>query len=108
MAFENDTNRGRVQKMVETLALITKSAESNRAKSDDVAEMLRPLTDALSAHGVGNAPSSETRSADAPRGSWTGQAPQWASVRDMAEQADLKDLTVAMAVCLNRIDEALS
>ena len=31
MAFENDTNMGRVQKMVETLALIQKSALCNRA-----------------------------------------------------------------------------
>ena len=31
MAFENDTNAGRVQRMVETLALIQKSALSNPA-----------------------------------------------------------------------------
>ena len=31
MAFENDTNAGRVQRMVETFALIQKSALSNPA-----------------------------------------------------------------------------
>lgn len=108
MAFENDTNRGRVKKMVETLALIVKSAESNRASGGDVADMLRPLTDALAAHGAESTPANAAPNASEQRGSWTGNAPQWASVHDMAEQADLKDLTVAMAVYLNRIDEALS
>ncbi len=103
MAFQNDTNRGRVQKMVETLALIGKSAAANRASNDDMADMLRPLTDALASHGV-----IVSQPAGEQRGSWTGKAPQWASVHDMAEQADLKDLTYAMAVYLNRIDEALS
>ena len=34
--------------------------------------------------------------------------PKWASIRQMAEEADLADLTVAMAVYLNRIDEHLN
>ena len=37
----------------------------------------------------------------------TQHVPQWASVREMAEQADLKDLTYALAVYLNRIGEEL-
>ncbi len=108
MAFENDTNLGRVQKMIETLQLILKSAQSNRADDDAIRDMLRPLTDELAALGA-NAPRPVAeQSSIEQKGSWTGKAPQWASVHDMAEQADLKDLTVAMAVYLNRLDEALS
>lgn len=108
MAFENDTNRGRVLKMVETLQLILKSAQSNRAEVTDIQDMLRPLTDELAGLVVAAAPTVAQDVRQEQRGSWTGKAPQWASVHDMAEQADLKDLTVAMAVYLNRIDEALS
>lgn len=108
MAFENDTNLGRVKKMIETLQLIVKSAQSNRADDEAIRDLLRPLTDELAALGANiPRPVTEQRSAEQ-KGSWTGKAPQWASIHDMAEQADLNDLTVAMAVYLNRIDEALS
>lgn len=51
--FHNSTNTGRVSKMVETLALIEKSAKSNKAEAEEVAELLAPLTDALRALGAG-------------------------------------------------------
>ncbi len=108
MAFQNDTNTGRVAKMIETLRLIQKSAQSNRAADHEVAAMLQPLTDELAALGAAAPLTAAAQGNTEQRGSWTGKAPQWASVHDMAEQADLKDLTVAMAVYLNRIDEALS
>ncbi|MCZ4354144.1 hypothetical protein O4H61_16620 [Roseovarius aestuarii] len=56
MAFENDTNRGRVLKMVETLQLILKSAQSNRAEDTDIQNLLRPLTDELAGLVVAAAP----------------------------------------------------
>lgn len=102
MAFKNDTNAGRVQKMVETLALIEKSARSNRAGKAEVAAMLQPLSQALAAL-TGEMPATSE-----PFRSRLTRVPQWSSVRDMAEKAELSDLTVAMAVYLNRIDEALS
>jgi len=108
MPFVNPTNEGRVLKMVESLQLILKSAQSNSAKDTDIQDMLRPLTDELAGLGAAAAPTVAQDVSQEQRGSWTGKAPQWASVHDMAEQADLKDLTVAMAVYLNRIDEALS
>ena len=52
MAFQNDTNTGRVQKMVETFALIQKSALSNRVDADALQAMMRPLIEALTAAGV--------------------------------------------------------
>ncbi|WP_298571953.1 hypothetical protein [uncultured Aliiroseovarius sp.] len=107
MPFVNQTNEGRVLKMVETLQLILKSAQSNRAEDADVQNMLRPLTDELAGLGAVAAPTVAQDVSQEQRGTWTSKAPHWASVHDMAEQADLKDLTVAMAVYLNRIDEVL-
>ncbi|WP_299085887.1 hypothetical protein [uncultured Ruegeria sp.] len=52
MAFQNDTNSGRVKKMVDTLRFIVKSAASNSADTDALADMLRPLTDELAGLGV--------------------------------------------------------
>lgn len=104
MGFENDTNRGRVQKMIETLHLISKSAQSNRASEDEVNEMIRPLLDELDLLGAVAAPR------DASQGGIITpplKKPAWADVREMAEQADLKDLLVALAVFMNRVDEAL-
>ena len=47
MAFENDTNRGRVEKLLETFGHIQKSAKSNRASPDDIAKLLAPFTAVL-------------------------------------------------------------
>ena len=102
MAFDNDTNRGRMQKILDLLGLIEKSAQSNRAAQEDLAEMLAPLTERLtSADLLTPQPPQVTR-----RG--TTRPPQWATIRQMAEEADLHDLTVALAVYMNRVDEALS
>lgn len=101
MAFENNTNTGRVLKMIETLDLIEKSAQSNNAEPDAVAEMLRPLIERLAPFGAGEA------TQPAPIRNPSTYAPQWASVREMCEKADLRDLTVALAVFHNRIDELL-
>ena len=102
MAFDNDTNRGCVQKILDLLGLIEKSAQANRAAQEDLAEMLAPLTERLtSANLLTPQPPQVTR-----RG--TTRPPQWATIRQMAEDAPLHDLTVALAVCMNRVDEALS
>ena len=52
MAFANDTNRGRVQKMLDLLGLIEKSAQSNSAAQEDLAEMLAPLIERLTGAGL--------------------------------------------------------
>ena len=52
MAFQNETNKGRVTKMVDSLHLILKSAQANRAGDHDIVAMLRPLTDELAALGL--------------------------------------------------------
>jgi hypothetical protein len=56
MPFENDTNSGRVLKMVTLLEAIRKSADANRADAPAVAALPRPLTDALDIPEGGPAP----------------------------------------------------
>ncbi|KIN69882.1 hypothetical protein Z945_3774 [Sulfitobacter noctilucae] len=66
MAFENDTNTGRVAKMVESFALIQKSAKSNREDADSLGVMMRPLIAALTKAGVMGAPVDAPKGQDAP------------------------------------------
>lgn len=47
MAFQNNTNRGRVEKTIETRHLIEKSATANRATEAQIRATLAPLTEAL-------------------------------------------------------------
>ena len=47
MAFQNDTNAGRVEKMIDTLRLIEKSATANRASPAEIASLIAPLLTAL-------------------------------------------------------------
>ncbi|KIT14398.1 hypothetical protein [Jannaschia aquimarina] len=47
MAFKNNTNAGRVAKMIDLLRLIEKSASSNRAAPSEIAKMLTPLAETL-------------------------------------------------------------
>ena len=47
MPFQNDTNHGRVQKIMEILGLLAKSADSNNASMDEIRELLKPLLDGL-------------------------------------------------------------
>ena len=72
--------------------------------------MVRPLSEALAE--LTGAPAATTSAAPMLPGvtmrAGTTRVPQWSSIREMAEPADLSDLTVAMAVYLNRLDEALS
>ena len=93
MAFENDTNTGRVQKMIETFALIQKSALSNRVDAGALQAMMRPLTDALTTAGVVGAgvPVLEDQNTPAP----TLTAGQRAAMH-LADRASLRDLTAAL------------
>ena len=100
MAFDNDTNRGRVQKMVDTLDLLRKSAQSNRVEPAEVSGMLRPVSDKLA--GMCIEVVTEVAQTKPRKGAWGASAPQWASVHDMAVSADLDDLGGAMIVYLER------
>jgi len=104
--IHNETNAKRVEKMMDTLKLIGKSAKSNKATADDLAELLTPLIRKLRPLMGAASPAGQQEPAHT-SGRVGSTAPQWASVQDMAREASLKDLTGAMAVYLNRIDEAL-
>lgn len=93
MAFENDTNAGRVQKMVETLALIQKSALSNRADANALKTMMHPLIEALTAAGVVGAAVHVPEDQDTPAPALT--AGQRAALH-LADSASLRDLTAAL------------
>ena len=68
--FENDTNRGRAEKIVGILEHMEKSARSNRTKPEAVAALLGPVFDQFGSMGIASAvvaaelPLAETRSAD--------------------------------------------
>ena len=93
MAFQNDTNAGRVQKMVETFALIQKSALSNRVDADALKAMMRPLIEALTAAGTVGAGLPDPEAHDTPAAALT--AGQRAALH-LADRASLRDLTAAL------------
>ena len=113
--FSNNSNHGRVAKMCDYLDLIEKSASSNKASPDEVAALLAPIVQRLSKYALTGAPvaPSGTDPADAPVGDLKsrvyphGKPHAWTTIRECAESASLKDLSVAMAVFMNRYEDAL-
>jgi len=113
--FSNNSNHGRVAKMCDYLDLIEKSASSNKASPDEVAALLAPIMQRLSEYSLTDAPvaSTDADPADAPVGDLKsrvypqGKPHPWVTIRECAESASLKDLSVAMAVFMNRYEEAL-
>jgi len=102
MSFHGVQNDGRARKIVETLDLIHKSARSNRVGADDEYAVLKPVFDKLSEMGW-----HIVTSASEPESKGTRKEAPWFTVYQMAQEAELTDLTRAMAVYLNRIDEKL-
>lgn len=47
MPVLNDTNRGRVTKMVDMVGLIEKSAETNNATAEEMWDLMQPIVDAI-------------------------------------------------------------
>ena len=107
MAFENDTNRGRVLKILDVLALIEKSAESNRATPEALAAMLRPLTDHLGRTSPGDTGAAPAPAAEAVAPLTAGQRAALA----LADKASLRELIAALVGRLDahraRLDEAV-
>lgn len=97
MAFDNDTNRGRVQKMLEMLALIRKSAESNNAGEDEMIAMLQPLLDEIGGLGAGGDPVGSSHRASQVKDLTAGER----AALHLADQASLRDLIAAL---MGRLD----
>lgn len=110
MSFHNQTNTGRVNKIVDTLRLIQKSGASNGIDREDMWTMLEPVINQIGEM-IGEEPQKPEPVAQAEPTQVAQQASEstrpsrWADIREMTEQAPLKDLSVAMAVIMNRFDE---
>ena len=117
MPFNNDTNRKRVSKMLEILDLIEASALSNKASLDEITTILDPLLQRIE-----GAPATRPARADVSQAAPESRvedklatlphrrglaSPPWQDMRDMAQTAPLKDLLIAMTVCLDRLDREL-
>ncbi|QGH74771.1 hypothetical protein DSS3PM1_00095 [Bacteriophage DSS3_PM1] len=98
--FINKTNQGRVKKMVELVGYMEKSAANNDATPEDWQELLEPILALLKTKVPEEIGCVKDEPPKKPRYGTT----SWATIRDIAEDAPLKDL---MAVYLNRIDEEL-
>lgn len=98
MAFENNTNLGRVEKMIETLRLIEKSATSNRATPAQIKALLAPLMEALAPYMAGAVTLDIEDDAGAvPRGSaMAGLKAGERAALHLADRASLRILTAAL------------
>lgn len=124
MSFTNSHNLKRVDRILADLALIEKSAASNRADPEDIRLLLTPVFNELRQMGfaaTANAaqkgephpePVQEEDATESVGGTSRARvgftAPPWADVIEMARQASLRDLTRAMAIYLDRIDDAFA
>lgn len=97
--FSNATNKNRVQKILEILALIEKSATSNSASAEEVNELLAPVLKSVEVPEPEPSPNQRSNPDSEERPGMI--------IKRAAEEASLKDLTYALAVYLNRIDEHL-
>lgn len=96
MSFTNPTNLGRVNKILDTLDLIEKSAESNGASEEQIVAMLQPLLDRI------GTPPSPAPSQVATQPATTSH---WNSAVEMARNAPLADVSAAMMIFLTRIEQ---
>lgn len=104
MPFNNETNDKRVKKICYLMDLVLVSADSNKADTQEIKAMIAPLSKMLLEHGIAPTRWSEDQPDPAPRQPER-KSPMWADIRQCAEQADLRDFPVAIAVFLNRLDE---
>lgn len=105
MSFNNETNNKRVTKIVETLQLIHKSGAANEIDREDMWNMLEPVINQVGEM-IGEDPQKPEPEEEKPvRRNTTSRTPRWADVRQMAQEAPLQDLSVALAVFLSRFDE---
>lgn len=101
MPFDNDTNRKRVAKIVETLALIETSAAANRATTEDMREMLAPILGRIDALAQVEAPAVTTRP-----GQVTYDSPP-GSLRSRIEGLHATDLADLMSMIAHDLGEMI-
>lgn len=121
MTIFTGTNKGRVDKITEIVGHLQKSVNANKPTPDEVWQLLQPAIDSISALCGAEAQQPDRAEApeapavqepsqpDVPGGAWADKhhPARWATIHDMAAQAPLDELTIAMRVYLNRIEEEL-
>jgi hypothetical protein len=117
-------NQPRVEKILAMLDTIDKSARSQRVPDSETAALLQPIAQRLTDVEYGDTPVEdeppihlvpvakgislgEIAVVSSGSGGRSKREPAWVGIRKAAEEASLEDLTYAMAVYLNRIDEKL-
>ena len=101
MAFDNQTNHNRVTKIIEILDLIESSRVSNKASVSEMDAILKPLMERL-----GTTPAAAVTPSEAPVGKIYAMAPHpWSTIKQCVKKATMKDLMVAQAQIMTRIDE---
>ncbi|MEM0934794.1 MAG: hypothetical protein AAGJ91_02680 [Pseudomonadota bacterium] len=115
MAFDNPTNAGRVEKMIEILGHIDKSAKSNRASQSVIATLLGPLWDELASVGVPVFDSPKTEETGGPAleiefvdpSPKPQMPPRWSDIRAMIADADTDELLLALANIGDQLDKRI-
>lgn len=98
MAFENQTNADRVQKMIDLFGHILKSARSNGADNQAMRAMMLPLLEALAENGLSDA----LGEGSAPKGA--NMPPLTAGERAALHLADKSSLRDLIAALLGRLE----
>lgn len=101
-------NGPRVQKIIDMLEVINKSARSQRVGEAQIASLLSPIAQRMIDVEYGDTPVEDEPSPQPSAPSkGTPKEPLYITIKRTAEDAPLADLTYAMAVYVNRIDEHL-
>lgn len=109
MSFFNDTNRKRVQKICDLLDLLETSRTKNNESAESVWMLLQTAISQMESMLAGaDAPEPSEPQSEPQSRSKNSHTRQDIQIREAAQTASLKDLTMAMAVYLNRIDEELN
>ena len=106
MTIHTPTNASRIAAILDKLAHLETSFASNKASAEDRAAFVAPIRAALDSLAPIPAPAPAEAAPHKP-GRIGVTAPQWASVRDMAHEADLSDLGAAVLIYHDRVDQLI-
>lgn len=97
MSFDNPTNRGRAANIAKLLDHVEKSAKSNRAKPEEISDVLAPVFESLA----------ELQAT--PKTNDTTPSPNSRyHLSEVIAKFTLSECSSAIALCMIRIDEALA
>lgn len=105
--FDNPTNRNRVKLIGETLDKLERSAKSNRITSKETAELLQPVLQRFLDYRY-SIDQIEPQKGEIAKIHPQGKPHNWTTIRECAEKAPLKDLTMALAVYMSRVEELVN